>query len=188
MKAIFLSFALSLLLMGSCKSDQNDAVAPDADLEQYDHIFTINKMQVEYDPMIVNHLGMPSPDYVPNGSSFFSLCQSSKKADKKGEIVFSGFPLIGCVYAKVHGQKFTIYQQDTKRRPEYIGFRNFIVTPINTTILVSGSGDIIDGNMSNLHLTYTIDGLPLINVTATLKKYVSPGGYQANIFVEPCEK
>lgn len=188
MKAIFWSLALSLLFISSCKTDQDDAVGPDSDLQQYDHIFTVNKMQVEYDRSIVNHIGMPSPDYVPNGSSFFSLCQISKKADKKGEIVFSSLPLIGCAYATVQGERFTIYKQDTKRRPEYIGFRNFIVTPITTTIWVSGSGDIIDGNINNLHLTYTIDDMPLINVTATLKKYVSPGGYQANIFIEPCEK
>ncbi len=188
MKALFLSLAFSLLFISACNTGQDDAVDPAADLEQYNDFFTVNKMQVRYDREIVNHLGMPSPDWVPNGSSFFSSCVSSKRDDKKGEVVFSGFPLIGCVYAKVQGKKITFYQQDTKRRPEHIGFRNFIITPITTTILVSGSGDIIDGNVNNLHLTYTIDGLPLIDVTATLKRYVSPGGYQANIFVDPCEK
>ncbi len=187
MKPLLLLVSLAFFAtLYSCNDAETMSPKTD-DLKRFDGVFLISNMQVEYDKEITDFLGPPSPEPIRNGTSLYSTVKPSIKTEKKGEIILSGIPLLGCTYAKVNGDNFEIYYQDTKKRPEYIGFRNFMVYPMSEHIMVQGTGSIVDGAINNLYLHYTIQGLNLMKVTATFKRHISNGGYQANIGIVKCE-
>lgn len=186
---IFLAFGL---LFNSCNNRDDEVMPTNIDnsttsaLVDFNEEFYISNMQVTYVTNIPNKVLNPSPAPIKNGGGFFASGVSSKKTDKKGEVVFSGFPLIDCVYARVNGKSFEIYYQDTKKRPENIGFKNFIVFPMTEHIVVKGSGT-IGGGINNLRLQYSIQNIDLIQVTATLQKKNFDAGYRANTVRIECE-
>lgn len=168
--------------VAGCTAKDDDALAS-PDLSSWEDLYIISGMNVTYNPEIINHLGMPQHPPV-TGPGFYSACVPSKT--NPGEIVFSDFPLIGCLYAKVNGGQLEFYLQNTYKRPEYVGFPNFMVLPTSDKIMVHGNGA-TNGQSGNLHLTYTIQGINFVEFTAVIKRHVSTGGYQANIFWDPCE-
>jgi hypothetical protein len=175
--------ALLLFSLAGCTAGE-DTIPPKApDLSGWEDTYIISGMDVTYNREITDHIGMPK--YPPvAGPGFYSACVPSKS--KSGEVVFSDFPLIGCLYAKVNGGKLEFYPQNTEKRPEYIGFTNFMVYPVTEKIMVYGDGS-IDGESGNIHLIYDIQGIKIVEFTAGIRRYISPGGYQANIFWNPCE-
>lgn len=176
-----LYFVLLLFVFAGCTRTEVPPKEPD--LSAWKDLYEISGMNVTYNKEITDHIGMPK--YPPvAGPGFYTACVSSKT--KKGQLVFSDFPLIGCIYANVNGSQLEFYMQNTNKRPEYIGFNNFIVSPPTEKIMVQGTGS-LDGESGNIYLVYDIQGIKIVEFTATIKRHVSNGGYQANIFWDPCE-